>query len=575
MGRFFGTHRDHFSSRVRAAAALSVACTAAALALPFTPASAAANPTFKLISNFVGEWPPDTLMFEQVVGLSINGVPQVTLLAELSNPPAPPREVVTPQLTVPAGNVNFAESFGTVDLGDYVSTVECQVHIVGQTPTTFSPTWDDVTHLGSLTLPMDANGVCFITNTRKPADLSITKTVTEASVKPGDTAHFTITVTNIGKSTATAVAVTDPAVGTISGCTIGGVATANPAPALAAGASLVCPAPFVVPANFVGNIVTNTATVTSPSDATPPPAATASVPVARFSFDKSLAVATFAIGGDVLNYTFTVVNTGGAPITALNIADAKITGGYSCKVDAIATTLPTTLAVGKTLVCTAGYVTVAGDVTAGTVVNTATASTTNAASQTDTVTANYVAVAKPDLTITKTLLTGVATNASATWRIVVKNLGAGAQTGVTVSDSLPDNLTFVSGGGTSWACAAVLKVVTCNFSGTATPGATLPNLDIITLVTAKGGETVANGASVAGALADTNLANNTSAASAVVPADVVGSSGPLPATGSKATTIALYAAAVLGFGLVLIAITRRRAQLGMSASGSSFNRESF
>ena len=68
-----------------------------------------------------------------------------------------------------------------------------------------------------------------------------------------------------------------------------------------------------------------------------------------------------------------------------------------------------------------------------------------------------------DVAITKTSGTSIfIRNTNGTYNLAVRNNGPMSASGpFTVSDTLPANLTFVSGTGTGWSCSAAGQVVTC------------------------------------------------------------------------------------------------------------------
>jgi uncharacterized repeat protein (TIGR01451 family) len=69
---------------------------------------------------------------------------------------------------------------------------------------------------------------------------------------------------------------------------------------------------------------------------------------------------------------------------------------------------------------------------------------------------------------------------------------------ITVTDTLPAGLTFVSGTGTNWTCAAVGQVVTCTYNGPViAPGASAPPITINVLPTPAVGTSAVNRAKVA------------------------------------------------------------------------------
>jgi uncharacterized repeat protein (TIGR01451 family) len=94
----------------------------------------------------------------------------------------------------------------------------------------------------------------------------------------------------------------------------------------------------------------------------------------------------------------------------------------------------------------------------------------------------------------------------ATFKLEVKNNGPDAATNVSVTDDLPDTVTFKSA---SQGCAEAATVVTCGVASLA-PGAT-HTFEIVVAVPSSLDECIENSATVTNTTFDTNLANNTSA----------------------------------------------------------------
>lgn len=112
---------------------------------------------------------------------------------------------------------------------------------------------------------------------------------------------------------------------------------------------------------------------------------------------------------------------------------------------------------------------------------------------------------------------------NSTYTINVSNNGPNSETGpITVTDTLPAGLSFVSGSGTGWSCSAVGQAVTCTYSGgSLASGASAPALTLTVGVTATASGTIANSATVAGVDFDNVSANNTATDShAVAVADL-------------------------------------------------------
>jgi uncharacterized repeat protein (TIGR01451 family) len=80
---------------------------------------------------------------------------------------------------------------------------------------------------------------------------------------------------------------------------------------------------------------------------------------------------------------------------------------------------------------------------------------------------------------------------------------------ITVTDTLPAGLTFVSGTGTGWTCAAVGQVVTCTRPPTLNAGASAPPLTLTVNVAEAAAANVTNTVTVSSASFDLSAANNT------------------------------------------------------------------
>lgn len=123
-----------------------------------------------------------------------------------------------------------------------------------------------------------------------------------------------------------------------------------------------------------------------------------------------------------------------------------------------------------------------------------------------------------DLSITKSHAGNFAAGANGVYTLRVSN-AAGRQredNAVTVTDTLPAGLTFVSGTGTGWTCSAAGPVVTCTHPPFLDPGQSLPD---ITLTVAVGGAavpSVANVAQVSSASLDPVPGNNSATDTTVV-----------------------------------------------------------
>ena len=317
-------------------------------------------------------------------------------------------------------------------------------------------------------------------------DLSVTKSVSPATVVPGQNVTYTVVATNNGPFPRTGTApitVTDAVPAAITGvawtcsasagssCTASGSGSLSTTANLALGGTATYTITGTLSSSFTGTL-SNTATVTpplgvpelSPLDNTAT-ASSVAAPRADLSITKTDGVTTATPGTNV-TYTIVVANAGPSSVTSAPVTDAlpagTAAGSWTCVPGVGATcgsaggTMPMSTTVSLSPAGTATYtVVVAVPSTAtGSLVNTAQisvpagvtdpTSANNSATDTDTLTP------RADLSITKTDgLTTVDAGTSLTYTIVATNTGPSSVTGATVADTLPAQLS-----GATWTCAA-------------------------------------------------------------------------------------------------------------------------
>ncbi|MGR3793743.1 DUF7507 domain-containing protein [Vannielia sp. SX4] len=279
---------------------------------------------------------------------------------------------VLTQADIDAGGlVNSATATGTAPDGDPVSDVSDNGAGNGSSPTPFAiPETPAVETLKVVAIPAE---------------------------EVGEVVTFTITVENTGNVTLTDVAVTDDGLTRLdstpltlaSGPTFAGATLGSGPGTLQVGEVASYTATYVltqddIDAGGVQNVATGSAT--SPGgagvdDPTDTPAVNEITPAPAIDMSKALAAGgpTFDAVGDVLDYEFTVENTGNITLTdQIVIDDPLITdagGTISCPLPPYAP--------GAVVVCTGSYTVTQDDIDAGEVLNSATASAGDADPVTD------------------------------------------------------------------------------------------------------------------------------------------------------------------------------------------------
>lgn len=118
-----------------------------------------------------------------------------------------------------------------------------------------------------------------------------------------------------------------------------------------------------------------------------------------------------------------------------------------------------------------------------------------------------------DLSIAMTRGGSMAVGGKATYTLVVSNNGPYTEAGpVTVTDTLPAGMSFVSASGVNWTCTNSGQVVTCSYKASMAPNTTAAPLVITAAVNQTG--TMTNNATVNGT-SDNNSANNSASNEAI------------------------------------------------------------
>ncbi len=364
------------------------------------------------------------------------------------------------------------------------------------------------------------------------ADISVAKVATPPAILKGGRTSFAMTVHNAGPSIARSVTLSDTmpaglslvsATGT--GCgTAGATVTCALGDLAAGGDSLVT----VLADGVVNGPWLNTATAatptTQPIGGGTPDSGSATVivgPVAGLQLAKT-APAQIAAGGD-LTWTLAVTNVGPDPASNVTIDDplpsgttfvsaspgcAPATAVVHCAVGDLAVGQSTTRTISATVPL------VLADTT---VLNTA----TTAADQGDDHPADNIASASTlvgpsaDLGVVKTGPATAGAGGTVAWTLVATNAGPSAATGVTIVDTLPAGVTFVSATPAQGGCSAVGQAVGCALGAVANGGTAQIQL-VGTVAAALEGTSIVNGASISGDQPDPAAANDQASATTAV-----------------------------------------------------------
>ncbi len=236
-----------------------------------------------------------------------------------------------------------------------------------------------------------------------------------------------------------------------------------------------------------------------------------------------------AVAGRNLAYTLTVTNNGpDRAVGPFPVVDTLPTGvgsvtasgsGWTCSVAAttvscVRANAADTLASGASFPAITVTVAVPADAATGTVLtNSATVGSStfdpDLANNTDEVSSTITR--SVDLGIVKHTSGTITPGLDATYTLDVTNHGPSDSTGpITVTDSLPGAVSFVSAAGTGWSCAEAAGTVTCTRPGGLAFGEAAPQIAVVVDVPAGQTADLTNTATVAGPEADPKPANNTS-----------------------------------------------------------------
>ncbi len=380
-----------------------------------------------------------------------------------------------------------------------------------------------------------------LVNPATQPDLSLSKSHS-GNFTNGSTGAYTLTVTNLGNAGTTgAITVTDTlpsgityvsASGTGWTCTNSNqtVTCNNPGPLAPSATSEIN---LSVSVNASGHL-TNVATVSTAGDANSTNDTATDPTTVNASLQPDLSITKTHVGnftvGIPASYTITITNIGSASTTGpTTVTDTVPLGlsfvagtstGWTCSA-----LNQTVTCINPNLLASTSSSTIAINVnaqTAGNWTNVATVDTNgdnNFANNTASDPTVVNASPQPDLEITKTHTGNFIVGTNASYILTITNIGAAAtSSALTVIDTLPVGLNFISGIGTGWTCGASGQVVTCTNSDSLARSATT-TITISVDVDLSGGLTNIATVSTAG---DTNHANNfTTDPTIVMPAGAV------------------------------------------------------
>ncbi len=363
--------------------------------------------------------------------------------------------------------------------------------------------------------------------------LAITKSA-PSSICPNSSISYTITVTNNGPSDATGITVTDilpnnitfrSGTGTGWRFTTNGQTITATNESIAAATSSTLTITGQVAAKATGTL-NNQATVASRSPVFGPiSSATVTTTINSASLSISQGAPSAVCPGSTFEYLIDVDNAGPCAVNGITVTDVLPNGvsflsasafGWIVSVSGQALTLINPSILANTSLNFIIRVQVSSNAS-GTLTNVVTLQSKSPILGPIQSNITHVAVNSTALSITKTGPATVTAGSNLTYTIAVKNNGSCPATGITVTDLLPNGLTFVSGNGTGWVITSTGQNVKATNASIAAGASS--TFTITAQVSNATGVTLNNNASVRSASpAIGPVTSNTVATSVVTPA---------------------------------------------------------
>jgi uncharacterized repeat protein (TIGR01451 family) len=309
-------------------------------------------------------------------------------------------------------------------------------------------------------------------------------------------------------------------------------------PSLAVGANATITVVVKVNAGTpAGTVITDVASVSSAIEDsnTANNLATSNVVVATAG-QADLAVTSSAspnpvLGGNNITYTQTVTNNGPAAAATVSFTDTvpvnttfvslPTPAGWVCSAPPVITCTIASLAVNATasfpLVVTVNSATPPGTAISNTATVSSTTSDPTNADNSATTTVYVASPTQADVAIVKTASPEpVNQGTNLTYTLQVTNNGPAVAQGVSVSDPLPSQVTYVSASTTQGSCAQAAGTVTCNIGTLGVGGLAIITINVNANTFTGSTALAANTATVSATTGDPNLSNNTSTANSTI-----------------------------------------------------------